>query len=224
MYLFTGHLCIYSQVIYVFIHIPLMYLLTADLCIYSQPIYVFIHSRFIEYSGHLDSWCRHFLQSLWTSEGRLPLAGQCCLIVSLWLSLIGNIREGNLYLAPRFWEGSPRRGGASIAGPFEHFALTFLGLFKTMTMTFLGLWPEHQRPCLFHPRLHPRHVHPLSFALWEVRTYIERDVIYIKRKTQLQTKFNNPPKICSGTALLQRLWLSLRLPAVHGEFVWRESK
>ena len=44
--------------------------------------------------------------------------------------------RGTFYLAPRFWEGSPQRGGASIRGPFGHFAMTFLGLFKTMTMTF----------------------------------------------------------------------------------------
>ena len=140
MYLFTVHLCIHLQPIYVSIHSPFKYLLTANFCIYSQPIYWIFRSPWQlmpSFSTEsLNQWgplasCRYFINVLTRDEwGRVFVTGaQIC-------------RAGHILLISANWNHMPHQRKpwfasiASIAGPFGHFALTFLGLFKTMTMTF----------------------------------------------------------------------------------------
>ena len=102
-------------------------------CLY-QLIEIICYTR-----GNLDWHCRKLVSQIYSTFIVIIVIMLFSVVVLFLLSWIGNIREGNLYLSPRFWEGSPRRGGASIAGPFGNFAPIFLGLFKTMTMTFLAV-------------------------------------------------------------------------------------
>ena len=172
-----------------------MYLLTANLCIYSEPIYRIFRSPWQlmpSFSTEsLNQWgplasCRYFINVVIRDEwGRVFVTG-------------GRGRRGSksaggahILLISANWNHMLHHRKPWFALPYK---LNILNIhshdryhvvqcfFSTMTFLalwhFLGLWPEHQRSCLFHPRLHPRHVHPLSFALWKVRTYRERDVIY----------------------------------------------